>query len=105
MEKSGMNDFQTAMVRLDCALTGNPAARVEQQMHHRPASVLEWWERGREWYLSDGGYSRVWLGEDGHLFLGGNSLDTVKAAWPNCTALIAPIEAMVEQAFREAGYR
>ncbi len=38
---------------------------------------------GREHYLSDGGYSRVVCHENCRLALTSNSLDEVKAKWPN----------------------
>jgi hypothetical protein len=97
-----LNPFQRLMVELDCLLTGHSAEEVAQQMHHKPATPVEWFDRGREWYLSDGGYSRVWVDYEGHLFLGSNSLDRVKEAWPIATDTRIRIEGVVQTALREA---
>jgi len=45
-----------------------------------------------EYYLSDGGYSRVCLNMHGKLFLTSNSLEKVKNNWHKCKDLIKEIE-------------
>ena len=97
MNPFGLNDFQWQMLNLDCALTGKSPAEVAQQMHHRYASALLWLESGqREWYLSDGGYSRVFYDWDGNLGLDSVSTDKAKGNWPSVAELRADIEVLLK---------
>lgn len=97
----GMNDFQWKMFNLDIALTGESSHcdRHAGQMRNKPKSVEEWYNRP-EWYLSDGGYSRIWLDEDGHIFLTSNSTDKTKAAWERCIELRNDVETLTKAFIR-----
>lgn len=82
---AGLPPLQKVMLDLDVAVTGVPAERAVSQYHHYPADLLKWIEQpggNPEWYLSDGGYSRVvWSTETGHIFLTSNSTSKAKANW------------------------
>lgn len=72
------------IVHLDCVLTGKSHSEAAQTARHQ-AHILDDAERflyNREiYYLSDGGYSRVFMTDEGELLLTQNSLDKVKARW------------------------
>ena len=92
--------FADKVQMLDAALTGKGSQDVAQTWrnkprHHEPAN---WFEAG-EYYLSDGGYSRVfWSIWSECLCLTSNSTDAVKARWANCKELIADVEAEIIKA-------
>lgn len=72
------------IVHLDCVLTGKSLSEAAQTARHQ-AHILDDAERflyNREiYYLSDGGYSRVFMTDEGELLLTQNSLDKVRARW------------------------
>jgi len=86
-----LTKFQERLAYLDAALTGKPWADVlhtARSQNVEPLDVL-----GREYYLSDGGYSRVVISDETlRLFLTSNSLDRPRANWINCRELIADVE-------------
>lgn len=78
--------LQRVMLALDSAVTGVPAQQAIGQYHHYPKSVEDWYAKTQggnpEWYLSDGGYSRVvWSEERKELFLTSNSTSKAKGNW------------------------
>jgi len=96
-------EFQWAMLRLDVALTASvDVERVANTIRDNGAASAEaWLEKGGEWYLSDGGYSRVVYGEErGKLFLTSNSTDKAKARWNDLT--VRGLAIYVERLMREA---
>lgn len=97
-------EFQWAMLRLDAALTQTcdieHVAHTVSACHFRTPEA--WIDRGGEWYLSDGGYSRVVYGEDGKLFLTSNSTDKAKARWknePTVQGLVTYVERLMREAY------
>jgi hypothetical protein len=95
--------FLDKMGMLDAALTGASAADIWHSLNFKPKTAKEWLEQAfackREWYLSDGGYSRVCLNEvTGKLFLTSNSTDRVKEAWSRCAELISDVEVECQMA-------
>jgi hypothetical protein len=93
-----VNEFQLAMVALDAMLTGKSEEQVAQQIHHKPDSVEKWWKRG-EWYLSDGGYSRLWLNEE-KIFVTDNSLERVKESWDLDAPEVVRVRNLVREFFK-----
>lgn len=93
-----LTDFQAAMIELDMVLTGKDRERCEHTAMTQAASVEEW--LGREYYLSDGGYSRVMLSESS-MWVTSNSLDRVKTAWNAGPPEISRVRDIVRQFFRE----
>ena len=90
---------------LDCALTQKKYRDVlrtyNNQKHlHDP---LEWVD-SQEYYLSDGGYSRIvchWDGDDPEtirLSLTSNSTNATKTAWERCKELISDAEEAIRTA-------
>lgn len=72
---------------LDFALTGKPKSGYQY-----PFDFLEFIQ-GKEYYLSDGGYSRIFFGElYGKLNLTDNSTKEVKEKWLLVKILIKEIE-------------
>lgn len=88
-----LTPLQTVMACLDGFLTGKDARKCSHTASQQPATV-EAWALRPEWYLSDGGYSRIWLGEDGHIFVTSNSTDLVKKNWERAADYIDQIERM-----------
>lgn len=83
---------------LDAALTSSSWSVVQHTQRsselRNEEAALEWAVGGREYYLSDGGYSRIVVSDmDGRLFLTSNSRPQVKEAWGRCRELIADVEA------------
>ena len=102
-----LNDWQWKMLNLDCALTGKPAKAVADQIRNQAGNLSpeDWLESGAgEWYLSDGGYSRLGFNETtGHLFVTDNSLPRVKEAWGRCSELIADVETLLRAVYTRHG--
>lgn len=100
--------FQDKMAMLDAALTGASYHDIAGQLQHKPKTAKEWLEQGsalREWYLSDGGYSRVCVNpETGRLFLTSNSTERAKAAWGRCKELIEDVERECMGVLKACGY-
>ncbi len=87
------------IVQLDSVLTGKDISRTSQTARnqaHVLQDVIRLIENREIYYLSDGGYSRVYFADDGELQLTSNSLDAVKARWQTDEA-----QAAVRQ-FRDA---
>ncbi|MHC4640106.1 MAG: hypothetical protein ACYS32_00575 [Planctomycetota bacterium] len=86
--------FKDQVIYLDCALTGKNYKDAlhmwnNQKLHHNP---IEWLYEP-EYYLSDGGYSRMGFSEmNRRLFLTSNSRKEVAESWKNCKELIADVE-------------
>jgi hypothetical protein len=87
-----LTPLQRVMLDLDVAVTGVPIEQAVTQYHHYPKTVEDWLNEpggNPEWYLSDGGYSRIiWMPyadnvNDNHLFLTDNSTTKAKARWEN----------------------
>jgi hypothetical protein len=78
-KQPGLYDFGQVLRWLDIALTG----RTMQNIHDyaRSAELMLDQTRG-EFYLSDGGYSRVWMDlDDGRAWVTDNSTAEVKRRW------------------------
>lgn len=73
------------IINLDVVLTGKTHSEAAQTARHQAHIFNDAAERflhNREvYYLSDGGYSRVFISYEGDLLLTQNSLDKVKARW------------------------
>ncbi len=94
-----MTALQQKLARLDAALTGKLRSVVEhtaERQHVTAESLL--FGGNREYYLSDGGYSRIAIlsrtrdGNAPKLVLTSNSLEQAKARWSRCHELIKSIE-------------
>ena len=72
-------------VQLDCHLTSrrDPFMRQAYANTVDPANFAE----GEEWYLGDGGYSRMIMRRDGTLALTSNSIQRTRAKWNDPEAL------------------
>ena len=80
------------ILHLDSVLTGKSHSEVAHNLRHQ-AHIFTDVERfvyHREiYYLSDGGYSRVFMTDDGELLLTQSSLDKVKARWATAEGIEA----------------
>jgi hypothetical protein len=97
-----LNDFQKAMVALDVALTGTNQADAAHMVSQQYASIEAWLDGG-EWYLSDCGYSRLWLTEE-KLFVTDNSTSKVKANWPKAGQEIETVKVLIREYFQSHGH-
>jgi len=95
-----MMTWQELVCQLDQALTDKKWSRVEQTYRNQPPlhDPVNW--LGRLYYLSDGGYSRIWCDDHGHLSLASESLPDVKSSWPRCQYLIAEVERDIAAAIK-----
>jgi hypothetical protein len=99
----GLNNFQWMMFRLDAALTGKPNQTVLNTIRNQEfKTALDWVLAHREWYLSDGGYSRLVADEEANIWVTSNSLERVKQNWALCDELIAEVRAEIKRAIDEA---
>lgn len=72
------------ITRLDAVLTGKSETEVAQnarQQAHLFLDIVEFVAHRHCYYLSDSGYSRVLVTDEGEIFLTSNSRDAVKAKW------------------------
>lgn len=84
-----------ALLALDVALTGVDRETARNQQRNA-ADGDDFMAGGREYYLGDGGYSRVCIGNfTGRLFLTSNSTDRVKARWPEARRERAAVQRIV----------
>lgn len=82
-----MSSLRYALLDLDCSLTGVQYTRGLQTAEVSSCSDNDFLH-GREYYLSDGGYSRVVYNPlSENLFLTSNSRDEVKIKWNECKPL------------------
>lgn len=82
------------LAALDRALTGKPLRicwRTSESQVDTIAKLAEW--DSIEYYLSDGGYSRVWINPfDGRVFISDNSLSGPKSRWAgSCLLVVAEL--------------
>jgi hypothetical protein len=92
-----MTPFQEKIAYLDAALTGKDWRAVSHSALYQNANpdVLYC---GAMYYLSDGGYSRVYFDDSsGRLLLASESRNEVKASWINCRELISDVESAVRE--------
>jgi hypothetical protein len=72
------------LIQIDCIVTGRPAKDAEHTARNQVSyfeDTIKFLTSG-EYYLSDGGYSRLMLDElAGDFRLSSNSRDQVKAVW------------------------
>lgn len=97
--------FAEKLIRLDMLLTGKPradAVHTARSQQHRLSSPLALLNDGfgGEYYLSDGGYSRLFVNDMPSLWLTSNSLPAAKAAWetPAVQGLVGEILTDLENA-------
>jgi len=82
---SQTNEFAELFIRLDMALTGKERTQAERTASHSrhvltdPITYVT--SNEREYYLSDGGYSRIVANDEGKVWVTSNSLQRVKDAW------------------------
>lgn len=94
----GLTRLQYLLATLDAALTGRPWKDVLHTARYRQATLdnLVFAGGDRAYYLSDGGYSRVYVDDRDEpvyrLFLTSNSRDEVKRQWDYCRELVADVE-------------
>ena len=98
--------FPERIIALDMVLTGKSRHVAEHTMRnqaHRAGDPLAFIDGG-EYYLSDGGYSRVVGNDEGALFLTSNSRQEVKDAWkmPGAQKLAEEIKAAIVAAVTAA---
>jgi hypothetical protein len=74
---------------LDCALTGKTWREVGHSMR---SQGIQRFIDGEEYYLSDGGYSRIVFGNSGSVFLTSNSLDEARVAWKRSPELVQDVQ-------------
>lgn len=91
-----MNEqLRTAILALDRLLTGKTDAEVEHNARNQTGYFADPLDcLSREYYLSDGGYSRIVINDEAKVRLTSNSLDRVKERWTSKDAqkLVSEIE-------------
>ena len=103
-----LSKLRQALEALDFKLTGN--ARHERERPKSDKDILETLYDGREYYLNDGGYSRVVLRpaapdyERLHAFYTSNSTDTVKTAWASAESEIQAVEAASNELYNNEAH-
>lgn len=82
--------LRLALINLDAALTGN----TDRRTHHTASdSNVNSFVEGHEYYLSDGGYSRVIMNDlSMKLRLTSNSRNEVKQTWSKHEQLVQEVE-------------
>lgn len=76
--------LSTRLIEIDCMLTEKDRERA---IHTAKQGVEDFLE-GREYYLSDGGYSRLVFREPDRIFVTGNSTEKVKRKFAKKESLI-----------------
>lgn len=104
-----MTELQQMFADLDTYLTGKDERAVAHtaRSNNVSAESLIAGPGDRAYYLSDGGYSRVYihiLSEELPLCLTSNSTDKVKARWKECRELRQAVENEVHRQLRELGW-
>jgi hypothetical protein len=100
------NEFQWAMMRLDAALTRRcDIEHVAHMIKDQPKTAEAWLERGDEWYLSDGGYSRLFIsGDFKQICLDSVSTDKVKSRWDDSLDLRGYVERLLSEALAKLSH-
>lgn len=94
----------TDLCILDTLLTGKDSREGRGDWDSIGVDSEEFSMGGREFYLSDGGYSRVCFGyADKTLFLTSNSRDEVEARWEKAATVRRRIEHHIKEYLRANG--
>jgi hypothetical protein len=100
------------ITHLDAVLTGKSMSEVAHNARHQAhlfQDMVEFVAYRHCYYLSDSGYSRVFVTDEGEIFLTSNSRDAVKAMWETPEAIEAAesfrtaVMALVDEADRTHG--
>ena len=109
LEVLAIDLFKDRVTFLDAALTRKRFDAIMQNWKNTPDKLkhpLKWAEMSEPYYLSDGGYSRIFAKWDGEnfdsvkLYLDSVSTESVKSAWGACKELIADVEESIKIAIR-----
>jgi hypothetical protein len=74
--------LRASILHLDSLLTGKPDMARHNMSQKSDQQLMDWASGGREYYLADGGYSRIVLSHDvDEIRLTSNSRDQVKIMW------------------------
>ena len=89
--------FRELMIELDMALTGKDRRAAEHTAKQPAADIGSFLTTQREYYLSDGGYSRVVADFDGRIWPTSNSLARVKEEWeqPNVQRIVSALSKLI----------
>jgi hypothetical protein len=97
--------LREAIEELDHSLTGKVEASTKERY---PATTEEWLDKdGMMVYLSDGGYSRLYLDIEGDyplIVLGSESLPRTKARWHSSLYLVRRIQNIIKQEMIDKGW-
>ena len=92
-----LTDLQKALKELDLSLTGKAHPSVVSRY---PANTIRWAD-DQLVYLSDGGYSRIYIDlsdlEDPQILLGSESLDAAKDRWEESFPLVERIQQILRE--------
>jgi hypothetical protein len=97
--------FHAAVIALDMALTD---CKLHQALHsfrdQDKRAPNKWWSARHPYYLSDGGYSRIYAHDDGTLFLTSNSRPSTAARWGQAKEQIEAVESYIKAWLKEIGW-
>jgi ribosomal protein L17 len=108
-KRYNLSKLRQVFEALDFKLTGN--ARREQERPKSDKDILEALYEGREYYLNDGGYSRVVLRpiapdyDKLRVFYTSNSTDKVKNAWESATVEIQAVESAANELYNDEAHQ
>lgn len=108
-QKYDLSKLRKALEDLDFKLTGKAKSEFERQKSD--ADILESLYDGREYYLNDGGYSRVALrpGPPNYdsltISYTSNSTDRVKSAWENAQPEIQAVLDAANELYSDEAYQ
>lgn len=94
--------FRELITYLDCALTGKPYSDCTHTfvcVPHSPEKLIG----GDLYYLSDGGYSRLYwdMWQDRGILVASESLDKVKEAFGRCKELVEDLNTFLRDIEKE----
>jgi len=88
-------NFKKTITELDSKLTGKSMEVCEKTFKDSGANTVEELVWGRLYYLSDGGYSRLFFYDESHTCLSSESREEVKKAWENCQREVKALDKFI----------
>jgi len=90
-----MDTYKKLITELDAKLTGKPMEVCEKTFKDSGANTIEDLVWGRLYYLSDGGYSRLFFYDESCTRLTASSREEVKEAWKYCQEEVKALDKFI----------
>lgn len=92
------------MIELDSKITGKDLETAKHTYSMIPGKLSDFLFMGGSYYLSDGGYSRLWYLEDGGIVVTSESRKEIKEAFTKEKELVKEINQVIQEILDRGGF-